>query len=177
MKKSSVIVLGAFLLAMAGYLFYSYRLAGPSVVGPLGPVLEFPAEWEGLKRISMTAGEGALTEFKKLHGKSLPVVGGYKVDYANPSEKIILWVAVTQKPADADKLVQKMSEKISENAGTSREMFSRPTATPLGGLKIYFTRGAGMNNYYYARQNLVYWVGISSPREGELMKTIAEGGM
>lgn len=175
--KKPIAILAAFLLVLAGYLVYKNLGAGPTLVGPLGPALEFPGEWQGLKRTAQISGEGALVEFKKLHSKSLPVAGGYKVEYTSSSERVILWVAVTQTPPEAEKLVQKMTEKIIAALGTEREHFSNPAKTKLGNLTLYFTRGTGMNNYYYAHQNLVYWVGFNSPREGDLMKKIAEGGL
>ncbi len=175
--KKPVAIFAVFILILAGYLVYRNIISGPVSAGPLGPALDFPGEWEGLKRTALISGDSALLEFKRLHGKSIPVVGGYKVDYTGPSEKVILWVAVAQDPREAEKLVKEMTDKMIEAAGTPREHFSSPVKAPLGNLTLYFTRGSGMNNYYYARQNLVYWVGLNSQREGNLMMKIAEGGL
>ncbi|MCL5677245.1 MAG: hypothetical protein M1602_05185 [Firmicutes bacterium] len=175
-RKRALAAHPAFFLALALVSFSLFAVLTRLGMGGTGGReggLAVPEQFAGLPRTSLLTGEAARREITGMHGRSLAFSDGYKAQYGQGAEQVVVWLVTTADQVKAQALVKEMTDRI----GPSNKVFSPPEALQVGGALAYRTEGMGMVHYYYARGNRVYWVGIKSPRERELLARAMAGGL
>ena len=171
MNKRGLLILIAF-VAFMGYVIYLFNAMGSQPdhaqhEGKHEPINWLPS-WQGMRQDYVIGGEQALKEINQLHGKSVGVHEGYKAKYSKDGESVTFWVAVVANESEARKLTADMTGKI----GNANQVFSQPKEMKIGDFTAFETRGIGLENYYYYKGSAVYWVGINSPRQAQLIPKI-----
>ena len=132
-----------------------------------------PQQFAGLPRSKLLVGEEARRQISSMHGKAFAVRDAYVAEYANGRERVMVWVMIAPDQGAAQTLVAEMTDRI----GAANAVFSPPRPTRVAGVATYQSNGIGLSNYYYALGNRVYWLGLSSPREQELIANAVAGGL
>ncbi len=132
-----------------------------------------PQQFAGLPRSKLLSGEEARRQVSSMHGKAFAVRDAFVAEYADGRERVALWVMIAPDQVAAQTLVAKMTDRI----GAANSVFSPPRPTQVAGVATYQSNGMGLSNYYYALGNRVYWLGLSSPREQELIANAVAGGL
>lgn len=159
------IVAGALAALLAGG-WWLYR-AGPGGAEGQGDALLPPRELDGQPLVQLQRGEEAVRAINRLHRTAIEIVDGYVATYGRGHGQIVVWRAKATSETKAHELVNAMTEKMATSS-----IFSQPRPVTVGGRLLYFTAGAGMRNYYWASGRDVFWVGIVSAREEQVIEAL-----
>ncbi|MBI2915186.1 MAG: hypothetical protein HYY08_04595 [Firmicutes bacterium] len=137
--------------------------------GDGAPPPGFPSSLEGLGLVRGVTGRAAIDEVSRLHGTGISLLDAAIAVYRAGGEEATIWWSKAASPSKAEELLERMTSKMEDS-----EVFTKPQAMDIGGRRYYFTTGTGMNHYFYAMDESVIWIGVRSPKEGDLvMKVIA----
>lgn len=172
--------LGIFVAVVAVLLagtvaFFTLKAGGPAGGGRS---VVYPPSLAGMTLVDQKNGLDALADVKSLHGLDFALVDGEVATYTgsgnNGSQKAIIWVARAPGATDAERLLIQMRDKMTDNP----TVFSKPQAFQVRDTVYYYSRGAGMTNYFYQLGDRVVWVGLAGVDEAgvleEIVRTIRE---
>ncbi|MCL4516661.1 MAG: hypothetical protein M1379_13900 [Firmicutes bacterium] len=182
----SVIALILFFAAFGtmGYLEYAGKSGGvtgatgaaggaslPASIGASGEVSteagKLPKTIEGLTLANVVSGKAALDQISQLHGTNIQMTSGDIATYEKGQEKVIVWMGRAKNAAGAQALLDEMVGKMANS-----KVFEQPQKLVIKDRAYYYTVGAGMSNYFYVKDDSVYWIGAVTPNEVNVVKTI-----
>lgn len=160
--------LAAFFAAFGalGYMEYAAKGGGAAETVSTGAG-SLPKDIEGIPLVNVVNGKAALDQISELHGTNIKMVSGYIATYEKEQERTIVWVARAKNAADAQALLEAMLSKMANN-----KVFAPPQKLVIKDRAYFYTVGAGMSNYFYVKNDAVYWIGAITPNEVNVVKAI-----
>jgi hypothetical protein len=128
----------------------------------------FPKEITGLKLNTFLSGQEAIKSIEELHGTEIEIVDGFVAKYGGGDRKVEIWVSQAKSEQAASQQVDLMTEMIMKNS----DMFAKPSAFQIKGIRFFQTQGMGMNNYYYKKGKKAYWISVKGVKEAPIMGLI-----
>jgi hypothetical protein len=116
--------------------------------------LDVPQELAGLPLAHFQQGAEARAEIERLHGKAIPIKGGYVAHYGNQPPVAMLYVSEAKDETVARQQVDQMTTRIRASNGP----FTHLRESTRFGMTVYSTLGQGQVHYYFRRGAVVVWV-------------------
>ncbi len=165
-RAGRIAILAAAVAAALAGGWWLYRAGSPGAGGQ-GDALLPPRELDGQPLVQLQRGKEAVRAINRLHRTAIEIVDGYVATYGRGQEQVVVWRARARSEAKARDLANAMTQKMAASP-----IFSPPRTLSVGGRFLYFTVGAGMRNYYWVSGRDVYWVGIVSGREENVIEAL-----
>ncbi len=131
----------------------------------------FPSEVEGLQLISMLSGEEACNLMNGFFGSGCNIKEAYIAEYSGQNMELVFWITEMPNEQCAANLLEQMNSRtIKSDSFTGHQCIADGDVG-----KIYYVRVKGnhpifAHNYYYCRQNKVYWVNLSGDKPLAVLK-------
>lgn len=128
----------------------------------------FPANLGDMRLNKTVKGSEALKDIYDLHGTDVDIYRAFIPYYQGANRQAVVWIAESDEEGAAV-LLMSTDEKILGN-----ELFNNYASWIKDEVKIYKAERDGWSNYYYQKENMVYWVSIRSDEPTETFSLIFE---
>ncbi len=124
---------------------------------PLKADLHFPARVGRLNMDKLISGKEALEHAQRMHGYDAPIVRVFIPYYSSADEQVTVWVFEMDTALEARKHLGKINERMSalKDGGKFGSFF-------LQDVEVYYLNHCHTDNYYYRKDNMIYWVSLNS---------------
>ncbi len=129
----------------------------------------FPERLGDLYLVKVIKGEEALANVQSFQGTTIDIAQAYIPHYQIGNRQAIIWITESHHEEDAAELIQRMSHTIPNN-----EKFYNFDIFYTSGIKVYQVERMGWFNYFYQKENGVYWVSIQDDTPNEVLSWVLE---
>ncbi len=130
----------------------------PEAVRVAGDDLSFPSYIGHFTLEKLLSGEEALELSQRIHGDEAPLTHVNVAFYRHREEQVILWVFELESLEDAASHLEKMNIRLKEegrNGGRANSFYLKDE-------KIYHAQQLSMDNYYYKKDRMIFWLSLAS---------------
>lgn len=125
----------------------------------------FPSEVEGLQLISMSSGEEAYTLMNGFLGSGYNIKGAHIAGYRGQSVELVFWIVEMWDESSAVDLLEQMNCRIKNSPSfTGYECLADERVGQIYYARVKDGRPIFAHNYFYYKQNKVYWVNVSGDK-------------
>ncbi|MDW7674728.1 MAG: hypothetical protein SCK28_09350 [Bacillota bacterium] len=168
MNKKIVGVIAVVALLSVGFFVSQYlKEDNTASSGTLSLQASIPTQVDGFRLDSVITGDEAIQNISRLHGTDIEIVDGLVAEYASSDSHFVVWISQSSDEQEAKYLLDIMDEKI-----PASPVFTNRQEFVIGDTTYYYVTGAGMENYYWYKGTKVYWVGITSGNDMEILRTV-----
>ncbi len=129
----------------------------------------FPERLGDMHLVKVIKGEEALANVQSFQGTTIDIARAYIPHYQIGNRQVIIWITESHHEKDAAELIERMSHTIPNN-----EKFHNFDFFYTGGIKVYQVERMGWFNYFYQKENGVYWVSIQDDTPNEVLSWVLE---
>lgn len=119
--------------------------------------LLFPARVGRLQMDKLVSGKEAMEHAQRIHGSEAPLVRVFIPYYSSNNEQVTVWVFEIETVHEAIRHMQKINERIMETQGEDG-----CSSFYMQDVEINHLLSANTNNYYYRKDNMIYWISLNS---------------
>jgi hypothetical protein len=117
--------------------------------------LLFPARVGDLQMNKLISGEEAMTHAQKIHGDNAPLARVFIPYYSSKDEQVTVWIFEMASVQNAKMHMEIINERMTETQ--SENSFS---TFSLQDVEVYYLQSGNTNNYYYRKDNVIYWISM-----------------
>jgi len=128
----------------------------------------FPDHLGDMKLNKVVKGSKAIMDIHDFHGTNVDIFRAFIPHYQGVNQEAVVWI-IESNETGANVLLISIDEKISEN-----ELFCNYETWIKDNIKIHEAERNGWFNYYYQKENQVYWVSIRSAVPSETFSLVFE---
>ena len=126
-----------------------------------------PDELVDLRLSRLVEGEEALAEGLSFMGDSEAIKNITIPYYVGGNSQVTVWIVETYSSGEAAQLLEKMDCRLRDS-----DVFYNHETLIFDDFLVYGIEGLNMNNYYYRKNNLVFWISIISEEPEELLSKL-----
>jgi len=131
----------------------------------------FPSEVEGLQLVSTSSGEEAYALMNGYLGSEVDIKGAYIAGYRGQNVDLVFWIVEMWEEQSAVDLLEQMNSRIKKSAiFTGYECFTDELIGQIYYARVKDDHPVFTHNYFYYKQNKVYWVNVSGDESLAILK-------
>lgn len=117
----------------------------------------FPTRVGALHMNKLTTGPEALEHALRIHGDDAPFDGVYIPSYSSGEEQVTVWIFEIHSVYDAIKHLKKINDHIfiNHDSGNYGSFY-------LQDVQVFHLQVDNKNNYYYRKDNKIYWISMAT---------------
>ncbi|MEW5921859.1 MAG: hypothetical protein AB1796_13110 [Bacillota bacterium] len=120
--------------------------------------LHFPARVGRLHMDKLISGKEAMEHAQRIHGNDAPLVRVFIPYYTSNDEQVTVWIFEIETVFEAKRHMDKINERMAETQDEDK-----CGSFYLQDVEINYLQSYNMNNYYYRKDNKIYWISLKSP--------------
>lgn len=117
--------------------------------------ISFPSSVGDFFMDKLITGEEALQYANRICGDDAPIQQVFISRYSSGAEQVILWIFEFSSTTEAREHMEKVQLRINDS-----QICTPSSSFYLENVEINFVQGLKLDNYYYNKQNLIYWVSL-----------------
>lgn len=126
--------------------------------------LDIPQELDTLRLLRVVEGEDALEESMRFLGGSDAIKSVTIPYYVSGNSQATVWVIETHTIEEAGRILERMNYRLSDS-----DLFYNHGCFAQNDLTVHLVEGFNMHNYFYQRDNFIFWMSIVSEEPDEIM--------
>lgn len=134
-----------------------------------GKRLQFPSKVGNLYIDKIISGKEALEHSQQIFGTDAPVKRLFIPYYSNSENQAVVWVFEMNSSYEARQYTEKINLYISDSK-TLQDCGS----FFIDKVEIYYVKGLNYDNYYYYKNNFIYWISLVTKDPATLFLTFYE---
>lgn len=131
--------------------------------------LQFPSKVGDLYIDKIVSGKEALEHSQQIFGTDAPVKRVFIPYYSNSENQAVVWVFEMNSAHEALQYMEKINLYISESK-TLQDCGS----FFMENVEVYYVKGLNYDNYYYYKNNFIYWISLVTSDPATLFLTFYE---
>jgi len=139
-----------------GDMFMGDTLVGPRIDEQTGD-LQLPSRVDDLHMDKLLTGEEALEHSRKIFGAEAPIRKAFVPYYSSGDAQGIVWILKLESACKARQHVDIINSYIKES-----ETFTPCGSFFLQNVEVHHVEGLNFNNYYYSKDNYIYWISLAA---------------
>jgi hypothetical protein len=117
--------------------------------------VQFPSKVGNLYIDKIISGKEALEHSQQIFGSEAPVKRLFIPYYSSSENQAVVWVFEMNSPVKALQYLEKINLRIEES-----ETFHHSGSFFLQNVEVYYVKGLNFDNYYYCKDNIIYWISL-----------------
>jgi hypothetical protein len=117
--------------------------------------LQFPSKVGSLYIDKIVSGKEALEHSQQIFGSEAPVKRLFIPYYSSSDNQAIVWVFEMNSLVEARQYMEKINLRLKES-----ETFQHFGSFFLQNVEIYHVKGLNLENYYYCKDHIIYWISL-----------------
>jgi hypothetical protein len=100
----------------------------------------------------VVSGKEALEHSQKIFGAEISVENVFIPHYSSRDDQLFIWVFEMDSLLEAKECLDKVNNRIDES-----DTFEQVKSFFIQNVEVYYVKGLDYNNYYYRKNNTIYW--------------------
>lgn len=117
--------------------------------------IDFPSHVGNFYMDKIVLGEEALSYAQKIHGSEAPIKRVFIPYYSNMKEQVIIWVFELESLKEAIRHMERINDRLQKS-----QQYEEPESFFLQNVEVHYVQGMNLDNYYYRKGHVIYWVSI-----------------
>jgi len=119
--------------------------------------LQFPSKVDNLYIEKIISGKEALEHSQNIFGTEAPVKRLFIPYYSSSENQVVVWVFEMNSSLEARQYTEKINLYINES-----ETCSNSGSFFLQNVEVNYVEGLNYDNYYYCKNNIIYWITLAA---------------